>query len=125
MSIPTGFGPKRGTTEPSALIPSSNSSLHVPTNSSFNQLTRASEKPGAVARHEGDAAAAIADAARKVEAIYEQPFLAHATMEPMNCTVQMTSDGCDIWVGTQVQGTTQAAVMKLTGHPTRAACPAP
>jgi isoquinoline 1-oxidoreductase subunit beta len=79
------------------------------------QLARASERPGAVARHEGDAAAAIAGAARKVDAVYEQPFLAHATMEPMNCTVQMTSDGCDIWVGTQVPGMTQAAVMKLTG----------
>ena len=79
------------------------------------QLVSASEKPGAVARHDGDAAAAIAGAARKVEAIYEQPFLAHATMEPMNCTVQMSKEGCDIWTGTQVPGLTQAAVMKLTG----------
>ena len=79
------------------------------------QLARASEKPGAVARHEGDAAAVIGRAARKVEAVYEQPFLAHAAMEPMNCTVQMTTEGCDIWVGTQVPGLTQAAVMKLTG----------
>jgi len=79
------------------------------------QLARASEKPGAVARHDGDAAAIIAGAARKVEAVYQQPFLAHAAMEPMNCTVQMTKDGCDIWVGTQIPGITQAAVMKLTG----------
>ena len=80
-----------------------------------DQLARASEKPGAVARQDGDAAAAIAGAARKIEAVYEQPFLAHATMEPMNCTVHMTKDGCDIWVGTQVPGLTQAAIMKLTG----------
>jgi isoquinoline 1-oxidoreductase subunit beta len=79
------------------------------------QLALASEKPGAVARSEGDAAAAIAGAARKIEAVYEQPFLAHATMEPMNCTVEMTKHGCDIWVGTQIPGLTQAAVMKLTG----------
>ena len=79
------------------------------------QLVRASEKPGAVARHEGDPAAVIAGAARKLEAVYEQPFLAHATMEPMNCTVHITKDGCDIWVGTQIPGMTQAAVMKLTG----------
>jgi isoquinoline 1-oxidoreductase subunit beta len=79
------------------------------------QLARASEKPGAVARRDGDAAAAIAGAARKIEAIYEQPFLAHATMEPMNCTVHLTKEGCDIWVGTQVPGLTQAAVMQLTG----------
>jgi len=47
--------------------------------------------------------------------VYEQPFLAHATMEPMNCTVHLTKTGCDIWVGTQVPGMTQAAVVKLTG----------
>jgi isoquinoline 1-oxidoreductase beta subunit len=79
------------------------------------QLAAASEQPGAAARHDGDAAAAIAQAAQKVDAVYEQPFLAHATMEPMNCTVQMTKDGCDIWVGTQIPGLTQAAVMKVTG----------
>ena len=79
------------------------------------QLASASEKTGAVARHDGDAAAVIAGAARKVDAVYQQPFLAHAAMEPMNCTVQMTKDGCEIWVGTQIPGITQAAVMKLTG----------
>jgi isoquinoline 1-oxidoreductase subunit beta len=79
------------------------------------QLAAASEKPGVVARHDGDAAAAIAGAARRIEAIYQQPFLAHATMEPMNCTVHLTNKGCDIWVGTQIPGMTQAAVMQLTG----------
>lgn len=79
------------------------------------ELASASEKPGVAARREGDATAAIAGGARKIEAIYEQPFLAHAAMEPMNCTVQVSKDGCDIWVGTQIPGSTQAAVMKLTG----------
>ncbi len=79
------------------------------------QLARASEKPGAVARREGDAAKAIAGAPRRLDAVYEQPFLAHATMEPMNCTVHLTKDGCDIWVGTQIPGITQAVAMKLTG----------
>ena len=79
------------------------------------QLAAASEKPGLVARHDGDAAAALAKAAHRINAIYEQPFLAHATMEPMNCTVQFNDAGCDIWLGTQVPGLTQAAVMKVTG----------
>ena len=79
------------------------------------QLARVSENPGVIARHEGDAAATIISAARKIQAVYEQPFLAHAAMEPMNCTVQMTKEGCEIWVGTQVPGRTQAAIMKLTG----------
>jgi isoquinoline 1-oxidoreductase beta subunit len=79
------------------------------------QLARASEKPGAVAHSLGDAAAVIAQSPRKLQAVYEQPFLAHAAMEPMNCTVHLTKEGCDIWVGTQIPGLTQAAVMKVTG----------
>ena len=79
------------------------------------QLASASEKAGVVARHDGDAAGAIARSARKVEAVYQQPFLAHATMEPMNCTVHLTKESCDIWVGTQIPGITQSVVMKMTG----------
>jgi isoquinoline 1-oxidoreductase beta subunit len=44
----------------------------------------------------------MASAATKVEAIYQVPFLAHATMEPMNCTVHVRKDGCEVWVGNQV-----------------------
>jgi isoquinoline 1-oxidoreductase beta subunit len=81
------------------------------------QLAAASEKSGVVARKDGDIGAAMASAARKVEAIYEQPFLAHATMEPVNCTVHVRPDGCDIWVGTQVPTFTQTAAAKVTGLP--------
>ena len=80
-----------------------------------DQLVAASGRTGAVARNDGDAAGAIARSASKFEAVYEQPFLAHATMEPMNCTVHLTKQGCEIWVGTQVPGRTQAAVMKQMG----------
>ena len=79
------------------------------------QLVEALNRPGVVARRDGDADAAIAGAARRIDAVYEQPFLAHATMEPMNCTVRSTPESCDVWVGTQVPGLTQAAVMRLTG----------
>jgi len=81
------------------------------------QLAAASEKAGVVARNEGDASKALAGAVRKVEAVYEVPFLAHATMEPVNCTVHVRPDGCDIWVGTQVPTFTQTAAAKLTGLP--------
>ena len=79
------------------------------------QLATASQKAGVVARKQGDAAGAMAGAAQKVEAIYELPFLAHATMEPVNCTVHVRPDGCDIWVGTQVPTFTQNAAAKVTG----------
>ena len=68
-----------------------------------------------MARNDGDVSAALAEAATKVEAVYEVPFLAHATMEPMNCTVQVTADGCDIWVGTQIPTVAQQAVAQTLG----------
>jgi isoquinoline 1-oxidoreductase subunit beta len=81
------------------------------------QLATASQQSGVVARNDGDVATAMAGAARKVEAIYELPFLAHATMEPINCTVQVLPDhaGCDIWVGTQVPTFARNAAAKVTG----------
>jgi isoquinoline 1-oxidoreductase beta subunit len=81
------------------------------------QLAAASQRSGVVARREGDAAGAMASAAQRVEVVYEVPFLAHATMEPVNCTVYVRPDGCDIWVGTQVPTFAQSAAVKLTGLP--------
>jgi len=72
-------------------------------------------KPGAVARNEGEAAAALEAAAKKLEAIYELPYLAHATMEPLNCVADVRSDGCDIWTGTQFQTVDHAAAARDAG----------
>ncbi|WP_407156586.1 molybdopterin cofactor-binding domain-containing protein [Bradyrhizobium sp. STM 3557] len=84
------------------------------------QLEEDSKKPGAIAREDGDAAKALASAAKRVDAIYEVPFLAHAAMEPMNCTVHLQKDRCDIWVGTQAPTITQSLVVELTGLPKEA-----
>jgi isoquinoline 1-oxidoreductase subunit beta len=81
------------------------------------QLAAAAERSGVVARSEGDVAAAMAHAAQKVEVVYELPFLAHATMEPVNCTVEVRPDGCDLWLGTQVPTFAQTAAAKVTGLP--------
>ena len=59
----------------------------------------------------------MASAVTKVEAIYQVPFLAHATMEPMNCTVHVRKDGCEIWVGNQVIARAQAVAAKTAGLP--------
>lgn len=80
-----------------------------------DELAAASKHDGVVAEKKGDVAQALAGAAQRVDAVYQIPLLAHATMEPMNCTVHLTKSGCDIWVGTQIPGLTQAAVMKETG----------
>jgi isoquinoline 1-oxidoreductase beta subunit len=75
------------------------------------------QQPGVRARVEGDAAAAIATVAKKVEAVYEVPYLAHAAMEPMNCTASVRSDGCDVWVSTQNQSATQRIAAQVAGLP--------
>ncbi|HSI51618.1 MAG TPA: xanthine dehydrogenase family protein molybdopterin-binding subunit [Ideonella sp.] len=80
-------------------------------------MDAASMKPGAVARHDGDPAKVLAASANKLEAIYQLPFLAHATMEPINCTVDLKAASCDIYVGTQVPTFAQGAAAKLTGLP--------
>jgi isoquinoline 1-oxidoreductase beta subunit len=70
---------------------------------------------GAVARNEGDATAAFAGAAKQVTAVYETPYLAHATMEPMTCVAHVGPDGCDIRVGTQAPTSTQDDAARITG----------
>ncbi len=82
-----------------------------------SDLAEASKRTGAVARKEGDVGKAFSSAATRVDAVYEQPLLAHATMEPINCTVHVRPDGCDVWVGTQVPTIARAAAAKVTGLP--------
>jgi isoquinoline 1-oxidoreductase beta subunit len=81
------------------------------------ELAQAAKSPGAVAKNVGDAAKAIAGAPTKFTAVYQQPNLAHATMEPMNCTVRLSKTECEIWTGTQVPTRAQAVAAKLTGLP--------
>ena len=77
-------------------------------------LEEASRGPGVTAQKTGDAAARLARG-DVVEAAYELPFLAHAPMEPMNCTVHATPGACEIWVGTQAPGFAQAGAAKVLG----------
>jgi isoquinoline 1-oxidoreductase subunit beta len=83
----------------------------------LHELEQATLKPGAVAQNIGDIDKAMASAASKVEATYRVPFLAHATMEPMNCTVHVRKDGCEVWVGNQVLARAQAAAAKTASLP--------
>ncbi|HSC97613.1 MAG TPA: molybdopterin cofactor-binding domain-containing protein, partial [Casimicrobiaceae bacterium] len=80
-------------------------------------MDAASKKSAVVARAEGDFAKALESATKQIEAIYEVPFLAHAAMEPMNCTVHVRPDSCEVWVGTQVLARAQAAAAKTAGLP--------
>jgi isoquinoline 1-oxidoreductase subunit beta len=82
----------------------------------WENLRAASEKDGAVARSDGDIAKGLA-AGEKFEAAYELPFLAHATMEPMNATVHFKGDSCEIWTGTQIMARVQSEAAKAAGLP--------
>jgi len=82
----------------------------------WKQARAASEKSGVVAKTAGDAAKALTEGER-LDAAYEMPFLAHAPMEPMNCTAHVRADSCEVWVGTQVQTRAQAMAAKVTGLP--------
>jgi len=81
-------------------------------------MMKVSQGEGAVARKVGDALKALEEkGGRRIDAVYELPFLAHATMEPINCTVDLRADGCDLWVGTQVPALAQGAAAKTAGLP--------
>src|SRR5438552_3821599 len=90
------------------------------------QFLDAAAKPGKTVRNDGDANAALASAYKKIEATYEFPFAAHATMEPMNCTVHIRPDSAEAWVPTQapqwaqdvIAGVSKLPKDKVTVHTT-------
>jgi isoquinoline 1-oxidoreductase beta subunit len=71
--------------------------------------------PGASVRKSGDGADALPTAAKKIDAVYEAPFLAHAPMEPLNCVAHVRPDGCDVWASTQMQTGISGIALQLTG----------
>ena len=80
-------------------------------------LKDALAKPAASLKKTGDVDKAMAGAAKKMEASYELPFLAHATMEPMNFTADVRADGCDIYGPTQFPQMAEGVAMQITGLP--------
>jgi len=82
----------------------------------WQHLRAASEKDGAVAKSAGDIAKGLATGER-LDASFELPFLAHAAMEPLNATVHVTPDSCEIWTGTQIVSRVQSEAAKAAGLP--------
>ena len=80
-------------------------------------LDAASRKPGVVARKQNLPFSGRPGGVRRIEAIYSAPFLAHATMEPVNATVHVRKDGCEVWTGSQVLSRVQATAATVTGLP--------
>jgi isoquinoline 1-oxidoreductase beta subunit len=86
----------------------------INSNDIWDDLRAASKKDGAVAKSVGDIAKGLAQGER-IDGEYELPFLAHATMEPLNCTVHVTPDSCEVWTGTQVLARVQQYAAKAAG----------
>ena len=83
----------------------------------FAEYRELAQQPGAPAKQVGDVGKAFGSAASTLEATYEFPFLAHASMEPLNCVVRIGAQDCEIWNGEQFQTVDQLAVAKLLGLP--------
>src|ERR1700754_2824069 len=88
----------------------------ISTKDIWQDLRAASEKDGAVAKSVGDIAKGLASG-DKFEASFELPFLAHASMEPINATVHVRPDACEIWTGTQIMTRVQSEAAKAAGLP--------
>jgi isoquinoline 1-oxidoreductase beta subunit len=82
----------------------------------WQDIRSASHKDGVIAKTQGDVEKGLSSGQR-FEADYELPFLAHATMEPLNCTVWLKEDSCELWIGTQIIARVQQTTAALTGLP--------
>ena len=81
----------------------------------MQQFRERAKSPGVSVRKEGDAPAALASAARTIQAVYEAPYLSHLMMEPLNCVVDLRSDSCEVWTGSQFQTIDRANAAKTAG----------
>jgi isoquinoline 1-oxidoreductase beta subunit len=90
---------------------------HIGTADVLKGIASASEQSGVIARKDGDGAAGLTRAAKRIEAVYHVPFLAHAAMEPLAVTVHVRPDACELWTGSQVLARAQATAAQVTGLP--------
>ena len=81
----------------------------------LDEYKKLAATPGAPALKKGDADSALAKCAKTIEAEFTFPYLAHAPMEPLNCTIERTADGCEIWAGSQFQTVEQATAAAILG----------
>jgi len=87
------------------------------TSEMMHQFRERAKSPGTSVRKDGDATAALASAAKKIEAVYEVPYLSHLMMEPLNCAVDLRADSCEVWTGSQFQTIDRANAAKIAGLP--------
>ncbi len=89
--------------------------VSVDSNTQLEQFRKLAATEGLPAAKSGDVKMALQTSSKLLEAEYIFPYLAHAAMEPLNCTVKITGDKCDIWTGTQMPGMDQFAAATILG----------
>jgi isoquinoline 1-oxidoreductase beta subunit len=113
--VATGFWPAQKGREALEIVWDDGAGATLSTAGMREEYAKLARTAGLVARKEGDPETALATAARQLGAEYEVPYLAHATMEPLNCVVDLRDDRCDIWTGTQFQTFDRSAVAGAAG----------
>jgi isoquinoline 1-oxidoreductase subunit beta len=87
------------------------------TSQMMQQFRERARSPGVSVRKEGDAPTALVGVTKKIEAVYEVPYLSHLMMEPLNCVVDLRQDSCEVWTGSQFQTIDRANAAKTAGLP--------
>jgi len=113
--VADGFWPARRGREALAIVWDEGPLAGLDSQKQRQQYAELAKLPGAVANKKGDVEAALGHAARKLEAVYELPYLAHAPMEPLNCVADVRPDSCEVWTGTQFQTGDRDAAVEITG----------
>ncbi len=113
--IASGFWPAKKGRDALEIVWDEGPNAKLSTTGQQEQYADLAKTPGTIVRKEGDPDTAFEKTAKKLSAEYEVPYLAHATMEPMNCTVDLRADRCEIWAGTQFQTVDRNAAAAVAG----------
>jgi isoquinoline 1-oxidoreductase subunit beta len=113
--VASGFWPAKVGRDALEIVWDDGANATLSTQSMREQYANTSKTPGTVGRKEGNPQQALQNAANVLRAEYEVPYLAHATMEPLNCVVDLRADSCEIWTGTQFQTADRNAAAQIAG----------
>ena len=113
--VASGFWPAKIGRDALEIVWDDGPNATLSTESMREQYANLSKTPGTVARKDGDPQQALQKAAKVLSTQYEVPYLAHATMEPLNCVVDLRADSCEIWTGTQFETADRNAAAQAAG----------
>ena len=113
--VATGFWPAKLGRDALEIVWDEGALSTLDTKTQTTQYADLAKQAGAVAKKEGDVAAAKSKAVKNFDVVYDMPYLAHAPMEPLNCVADVKADSCEIWVGTQFQTVDAMTAAGITG----------